>query len=330
MLDRELLETFATVAEQQSFERAAAVLHVTRGAVSQRIRSLEESLATVLLLRDKPVTPTAAGEVLLRHVKYLRLLEASSLRELPNTATGDRPVPVPLAVAVNADSLATWLPSLLRELFARRLVALEVVTDDQDHTSSRLLRGEVVGCISTSARAASGFLAQPLGAMEYRCYSVPSFSAEFLADGLNIRNVLRAPAVLFNRKDALHDEFLQRLFGVRIDHYPRHYLPSPAALLDGIAMGAGYGLVPATQAAGLVRDGALLDLAPDQPVLVELYWHHWEMEPPIAREITEMVVDHARQCLIQSADSAIDAPDKNTLALQPRHPRQLGLTPPSF
>lgn len=88
MLDRELLETFATVAEQQSLERAAAVLHVTRGAVSQRIRSLEESLATVLLLRDKPVTPTAAGEVLLRHVKYLRLLEASSLRELPSYGSG--------------------------------------------------------------------------------------------------------------------------------------------------------------------------------------------------------------------------------------------------
>ncbi len=126
MLDRDQLETFATVAEQQSFERAAAVLNVTRGAVSQRIKALEESLATILLLRDKPVTPTPAGESLLRHVKALRLLEASSLREL-STGT-DHDGPVPLSIAVNADSLATWFPPLLRELFARRLVALEVVT----------------------------------------------------------------------------------------------------------------------------------------------------------------------------------------------------------
>ena len=76
MLDRDQLETFATVAEQQSFERAATLLNVTRGAVSQRVKALEESLATILLLRDKPVTPTPAGEVLLRHVKTLRLLEA--------------------------------------------------------------------------------------------------------------------------------------------------------------------------------------------------------------------------------------------------------------
>ncbi|HRH85413.1 MAG TPA: HTH-type transcriptional regulator ArgP [Rubrivivax sp.] len=328
MLDREQLETFATVAEQQSFERAAAVLHVTRGAVSQRIKALEESLATILLLRDKPVTPTPAGESLLRHVKALRLLEASSLREL--SAAADHDGPVPLSIAVNADSLATWFPPLLRELFARRLVALEVVTDDQDHTSSRLLRGEVVGCISTDAKAAAGFLAKPLGAMEYRCYATPGFIAEFLADGLTVRNVLRAPAVLFNRKDALHDEFLQRRFCMRIDRYPRHYLPSPSALLEGIAMGAGYGLVPSTQAQGLVQEGVLQELAPDDPVKVDLYWHHWEMEPPIAREITELIVARAEHCLIKPRPTARKASRQRALALIPSHRSVPGLSVPSM
>jgi LysR family transcriptional regulator (chromosome initiation inhibitor) len=41
MLDRDQLETFATVVEQQSFDRAATVLSITRGAVSQRIKALE-------------------------------------------------------------------------------------------------------------------------------------------------------------------------------------------------------------------------------------------------------------------------------------------------
>jgi LysR family transcriptional regulator (chromosome initiation inhibitor) len=305
MLDREHLETLATVAEQQSFERAATVLSVTRGAVSQRIKALEESLATILLLRDKPVTATAAGEVLLRHVKALRLLEASALRELSTSLDAGRPVP--LSIAVNADSLATWFAPLLHDLFAKRAVALEVVTDDQDHTSQRLLRGEVVGCISTDDQPASGFLAEALGAMEYRCYATPAFAAECFAEGLNIAGVLRAPAVLFNRKDALHDEFLAGRFGVRIDRYPRHYLPSPSALLDGIAMGAGYGLAPSTQAQALVEQGALVDLAPDQPVLVNLYWHHWAMEPPIAQEITGRVVDHARHCLIQPHATSVHA-----------------------
>ena len=58
MLDRDQLETFATVVEQQSFDRAASVLSITRGAVSQRIKALEESLSTVLVKRERPVAAT--------------------------------------------------------------------------------------------------------------------------------------------------------------------------------------------------------------------------------------------------------------------------------
>jgi LysR family transcriptional regulator, chromosome initiation inhibitor len=299
MLDRDHLETFATVAEEQSFERAATQLNITRGAVSQRIRGLEERLASVLLVREKPVVPTAAGEVLLRHVKALRLLEGSTLRELNPSA--ESLAPVPLAIAVNADSLATWFPPVLQQLQRERRVALEIVTDDQDHTSARLIRGEVVGCISTDAKAASGFVADALGAMEYRCYASPAFAVEFLPAGLSLPGVLAAAAVLFNRKDSLHDEFLARHFGFPVDRYTKHYLPSPVALLEGVAMGLGYGLIPSAQAQPLVLSNRLVEVTPNEPVLVELYWHHWEVEPPLAQEISQWVIDQARRQLVQSA-----------------------------
>jgi LysR family transcriptional regulator, chromosome initiation inhibitor len=299
MLDRDHLETFAAVAEEQSFERAATQLNITRGAVSQRIRCLEESMASVLLVRNKPVVPTAAGEVLLRHVKALRLLEGSTLREL-------KPAPdlhpwVSLAIAVNADSLATWFPSVLQQLQRERRVALEIVTDDQDHTSARLMRGEVVGCISTDAKAASGFAADALGSMAYRCYASPTFAADFLPAGLSLPAVLSAAAVLFNRKDSLHDAFLARHFGFAIDRYAKHYLPSPVALLEGIAMGLGYGLIPTAQAEPLVAAGRLIEVAHEEPVLIDLYWHHWELEPPLAREISQLVIEQAHRHLVQSA-----------------------------
>jgi LysR family transcriptional regulator (chromosome initiation inhibitor) len=299
MLDRDQLETFATIAEAQSFERAATLLNITRGAVSQRIKALEESLTTVLLVREKPVVPTAAGEILLRHVKALRLLEGATLNEL-KPQIGPR-VPVPLAIAVNADSLATWFPRALWDLLLRRQVALEIVTDDQDHTSGRLARGEVIGCISTDAKPAGGFLAECLGAMEYRCYATPAFAAEFFPNGLNVQSVLTAPAILFNRKDSLHDDFLKLQFGFAVERYPRHYLPSPMTLLDAVAAGVGYGLVPSLQACAAAERGELGDLAPGEPVLVDLYWHHWELEPPLSREITDLVVNHARNQLLPRA-----------------------------
>ena len=295
MLDRDQLETFATVAEQQSFEKAATALHLSRGAVSQRIKVLEESLACVLLLRDKPVTPTSSGQVLLRHVKMLRLLERAALEELgPPGAPG---TPVPLAIAVNADSLATWFAAVLQELLPQRGLALEVISDDQDHTSARLLRGEVMGCVSTEARAAGGCVAEPLGAMVYRCYAAPGFIQECFAKGLTLQAVLKAPAVLFNRKDALHDDFLQRVFGMRVDNYPRHYLPSPAALLEGIVMRAGYGLVPESQGEPLVREGRLIEMARPQAVPVNLYWHHWALEAPQVAALSTHVVAVARRLL---------------------------------
>ena len=303
MLDRDQLETFAVVIEQQSFEKAATALSITRGAVSQRIKALEESLSTVLVLRDRPVSPTPAGEVLLRHVKALRVMEGSALQAL--APQPKLHAPVPLSIAVNADSLATWFPEVLKELLLSQLVALEVVADDQDHTSQLLSRGEVIGCISTSAKAADGFAAECLGAMEYRCYATPEFAASAFPDGLTVPAVLAAPAVLFNRKDSLHDDFLKSRFGFSVDRYAKHFLPSPVALLEGVAMGAGYGLIPRIQAQRLVESGRLLDLCPNHSVMVDLYWHHWELEPPLAHDVTALIVKVAHRELVSRA---VDVP----------------------
>eukprot|EP01036_Dinobryon_divergens_P014678 gene14678-19846_t len=50
-LDSSQLNAFATVIDEGSFERAAAVLHVTRSAVAKSIARLEARLNTRLFLR---------------------------------------------------------------------------------------------------------------------------------------------------------------------------------------------------------------------------------------------------------------------------------------
>jgi LysR family transcriptional regulator, chromosome initiation inhibitor len=134
--------------------------------------------------------------------------------------------------------------------------------------------------------------------MEYRCYATPSFAEQHFRGGLSVQAALTAPAVLFNRKDSLHDDFLGRVFGFRLDRYTKHYLPAPNLLMEGVLSGVGYGLVPAVQARQSAELGQLVDLAPEMPVLVMLYWHHWEVEPPLSQEITRLVVDEARRSLV--------------------------------
>jgi DNA-binding transcriptional LysR family regulator len=63
MIDHNLLPMFLAVAEEDNFRAAADRLGVTRSAVSQGIRRLEDSLGTALVVRNtRAVRLTEAGE----------------------------------------------------------------------------------------------------------------------------------------------------------------------------------------------------------------------------------------------------------------------------
>lgn len=70
MLDQETIRTFIQVAETGSFSRAASLLHKTPAAISYRIKTLEEQVATQLFLRTtRSVSLTLAGQHLLEHCR---------------------------------------------------------------------------------------------------------------------------------------------------------------------------------------------------------------------------------------------------------------------
>lgn len=293
IFDRQQLEAFAAVVETRNFGDAATTLNVTRGAVSQRLKALEESVGSPLLVREGNV-PTPAGEALLRHIRMLKVLEADTLQLIKPTGA-PRPK---ISIAVNADSLATWFEPVAWEI-ARDAVALELMVDDQDHTLPLLARGEAMGCVSTSNDPPTGFVAESIGAMEYECVANAEFARRFFPQGLGLHSVLVAPAVLFNRKDGLHGLFLERLLDFKVKGYPTHYFPSPVGLLNAVVSGVGYGLVPCLQAQPLIDAGALIRLAPDHKIAVDLYWHHWAAAPSTAEAISDLVIRYARQTLIQ-------------------------------
>lgn len=296
IFDRQQLEAFFAVVATRHFGDAAVKLSVTRSAISQRIKALEEAFGVPLLVRDGN-TLTPAGESLLRHVRALKVLEADTLQAMKPTHS-DR---IAISIAVNADSLATWFEAIAWSI-AERSVALELIVDDQDYTLPLLARGEAIGCVSTSRDSPTGFIAEYLGAMEYECVANVEFAEKFFSQGFGLHGVLSAPAVLYNRKDGLHSLFLERLLNFEVKNYAAHFFPSPVALLAAIERGVGYGLVPCLQARSLIEVGRLKRLAPKHRIAVDLYWHHWEIAPANTREISNLVVRHARQTLVQPGD----------------------------
>lgn len=308
IFDRQQLEAFSAIVEMRHFGRAASELNITRGAISQRLKSLEETLGVPLVVRDGNI-PTPAGEALLRHIQVLKMLEADTMRYI-KPIDGEPPH---VAIAVNADSLATWFEPVAWEI-AKENVALELVVDDQDYTLPLLARGEAMGCVSASDEPPTGFLAEPIGAMEYECVANVEFAEEHFPHGVGLHSVLAAPAVLYNRKDGLHAQFLERLLDFKVKNYATHFFPSPSALLAAIERGVGYGLVPCLQAQPSIDAGKLVCLAPSHRISVDLYWHHWETAPSNAQAISDLVIQHARRTLIQPDERATFVSDEDDAA----------------
>lgn len=293
MLDARQLDALAAVLEHGSFGAAAKALSLTLAAVSLRIKSLEAALGQRLLVRGKQVRATPAGQALLGHVKQVRLMESDLMAGLPGGGASMQT----LSVAVNADSLTSWfLPGVASALQAHRLL-LDVVVDDQDHTHDALKSGDVVGCVTTLAQSMRGCVAEPLGIMRYRCVAAPALIAEW--GGALPHRLLRSPAVIFNRKDALQDAYLAQHFNLQGALYPRHFVPAVDAFELALALGLGWGMVPDMLLAARPTGLPLQEVLPGHPVDVVLYWQHWAREPLAAQHLTQAIKRAAQARLLQ-------------------------------
>jgi DNA-binding transcriptional LysR family regulator len=116
MFDARLLSVFREVATRGSFSEAAAALSFTQPAVSQQIARLERELGTRLLARNaRGVTPTPAGEVLLRHAEAVLAQLRQAEADVQAVAGVERPR---LRVAAFASAAASIMPPALAELRA--------------------------------------------------------------------------------------------------------------------------------------------------------------------------------------------------------------------
>jgi LysR family transcriptional regulator (chromosome initiation inhibitor) len=283
----------ATVREG-TLEKAARALHLTPSAVSQRLRALEVGTGRVLLVRSKPVQVTESGAAVLRLARQIELLTADTARELGG-ATADRPPALP--IAVNADSMNTWVLPALAPLAADSTFDLH--REDQEHTSALLRAGAVVAAITSEAEPVPGCSVTRLGRMRYRPMAAPGFARRWFPDGPTPQALHRAPVVVFDRKDDLQHVYLRRRLGPDADP-PAHHVPASADFLAGIELGFGWGMVLDLQQPG----GELVELDPDGAVDVVLHWQQWKLRSPSLDRAREAVQQAARERLDQADSGA--------------------------
>ncbi len=274
-----------------TLEAAARALHITPSAVSQRLRALEIAAGRILLVRTKPVQVTESGQAVLRLARQVDLLTADVARELGGA---DSPGAVPtLPVAVNADSMATWVLPALAPLAGE--VAIDLHREDQEHTSALLRAGAVMAAVTSEADPVPGCTSTRLGAMRYRPKATPEVARRWFPDGPTPEALARAPVVVFDRKDDLQHRWLHARAGTGVAP-PQHLVPASADYVAAVALGFGWGMVPDLQARDLRAD--LVELDPAGAVDVPLYWQQWRL-----RSVT---LDRVRDAVLAAAARELD------------------------
>lgn len=294
-ISAELAETLAVVIDEGTLDAAARRLRVTPSAVSQRIKTLEDQLGRVVLVRSKPARLTEAGVAVVRMARQVALLQHDALAGLGDDATARTTVPL----AVNADSLATWFLAPLARVAERHPVVFELHRDDQDFTAGLLESGTVMGAVTSRQRPVAGCRVSVLGAMRYEAVATPAYVQRWMPDPGDRSALAAAPLVDFDRRDDLQTRWL-RESGLDAAAPPRHFVPASNDFAAAVRGGLGWGMLPRFQSEEALRAGSLVPLG-GAPIDVPLYWQQWNLRSALLDAIAAEVEREGRRVLRDAA-----------------------------
>lgn len=296
MIDYSAALAVAAIVRTGSFEKAARELAVTPSAVSQRVRLLEERLGAVLIERGTPCTATEKGAWLCRHVELVGMLEGDLMERLPGL--GD-PLSgtITLDIAVNADSLGTWFMPAAAAFTESSRALLKIAVDDQDYTADWLRRGHVVAAVTSLDKPVAGCKVSPLGRLRYHATASPAFVARHFPNGVTAEAIALAPAITFNQKDGLQQEWARTTLGATAPG-PTHWLPSTQGFVDAALLGMGWGLNPIHLVANHLASGRLVELVPGATLDAMLYWQVSRLVSGQFPELSRQVLAAARDALL--------------------------------
>ncbi|WP_374667694.1 ArgP/LysG family DNA-binding transcriptional regulator, partial [Ramlibacter sp.] len=174
----------------------------------------------------------------------------------------------------------------------------EMITDDQDFTHEWLRQGQVLGCVTTLKQALRGCKVLPLGAMRYVAVAEAGYAREHCPKGLTPHNFRDLPFIAFNRKDDMQSEFVSRAFGLKRVSLHQLFVPSSEGQVRAVLAGWGVSVVPELLARGLIQQGQLVNIAPDDALPIALYWHCWNLESDVLDQLTTALRQAAERDLL--------------------------------
>ncbi|WP_337822228.1 ArgP/LysG family DNA-binding transcriptional regulator [Amycolatopsis sp. A1MSW2902] len=284
------MEALEAVDRLGSFTAAAAELHLTPGALSQRIQSLEAELGGPAVVRKQPASLTKTGAIVLGVARRVLLAEEEAETQL-RALHGGPPNRVSIGIAINADSLSTWFRPVIQRIANEGRWLIDLHIQDQDWSVVLLREARVAAAVTTDPTPPQGCRAEPLGVIRY----IPVASRTLLkrAPITVPADLVAVPTLRFDHRDALIAALLGQ-FGIR-EEPPTHYVPSNHEYLDAVYDGLGWSVLPEAQIAEQPYQSELVRIMRPHVVEVPLYWHRWSTPSETLDDLTDMVRHAARQ-----------------------------------
>lgn len=257
------LRLFVAIAEARNLTRGAARVHLAPSSASHRLRLLEASIGTPLLVREpRGVSLTRAGEALLRHARQVFAQLEQMHADLTPFAQGVRGH---VSLWANTHATHTFLPDSLAA-FLQRYPQVSVTLEE--HTSPDVVmavaRGEVdVGVVAESVAGADVEL------IPYRADRLvliaPADHALAQRASTLFAQVLDYPFVMLHAGSAIHTFTMNAAAALGRHLEVRIQVRSFEAVCRMVSAGVGVGLVPLGAVPAGAARAALTVIELDEP-----------------------------------------------------------------
>ena len=236
------LRLFVAIAEAKNLTRGAERVHLAASSASHRMRVLEASIGTPLLLREpRGVSLTRAGEALLRHARQVFAQLEQMHADLTPYAKGVRGH---VSLWANTHATHTFLPDSLATFLQRHP---QVSISLEEHTSPDVLmavaRGEVeVGVVAGTIEGAEVELI-PYRADRLVLIAPIEHPLAALTSSL-FAQVLDYPFVMLHSGSAIHTFTMNAAAALGRHLEVRIQVRSFEAVCRMVSAGVGIGMVP--------------------------------------------------------------------------------------
>lgn len=236
------LRLVAAIADSGSLTRAAACVHLAPSSASHRLTQLESSLGVALFARHhRGLTPTAAGESLLRHARQVFAQLEQMHADLAPYASG---LNSQVTVFANTNAINCFLPEDLGD-FLREQPRLRVSLEEQP--SPAIIQAVAAGQVEIGVVAATG----PLSGLETQAYRrdrlvlvVPSGHPLAGRTAVDFVEVLDQPFVCLHAGSAIHTFMMNAAAQLGGSLDVRIQVRSFNAVCRMVAAAVGIGMVP--------------------------------------------------------------------------------------